>query len=414
MKKKLFAFQFREAILPLLIIWMAISALYYVENLFSPSSYIGYEEGTAHKTIKYIVCVFFTITLSLLARTYSLLLATGIFILLNLTLVIYNGMIGISTLSMLIAATMISFMHVPKIWPEKLPVIGRTIVYVGAVVGAFSVIELTVLATIFESSWTSTGSIRSISTLLNPNNLGLYAGACLILLPYLGLRLLPLAVVSPLIFFAFIASGSRTAWVSLLIVLIYQLLRSRSFRRKISRLISGHLIRAFALFSSIAMIFLIYKTFNAPPDIDITNRGTDLYTASLRWDNIIRFINAIDISIIFPDLADKRTDFIQDNFYLVVLNSFGIVGILIILPFLLTHFKPRRSINPNFVPWKIMFAYYMISGLSGSHLNSFPNNQLFFLSLGTVYVYSTRITQNKNRPYQMDLQINNVQPSLKG
>ncbi|EEL2474692.1 O-antigen polymerase, partial [Salmonella enterica] len=36
--------------------------------------------------------------------------------------------------------------------------------------------------------------------------------------------------------------------------------------------------------------------------------------------------------------------------------------------------------------WRVIFIYFLISGLSNSFINSFPVNQLFFISCG-YYVY---------------------------
>lgn len=376
----------RKTLLKLLLVWIVVSALYYIEHLFSPSYYMGYDEGTAHKVVKYLVCVFFTVAFCVVARAYVLLLSVAFTIGVAAYFVLNRGALEISTLSMLIAATMVAFASVPSIWEKDLRLIGRVTVYAGAVVGVFSIIELTVLAILFQSNWASTGAIRSVSTMFNPNNLGLYAGACLVLLPHLGLRLVPLSVCGALVFFAFAASGSRTAWVSVVAVLAYQFLASMRFRLSVKRLLRRHSLRLIVIGIALTAVFTVFQTFREQPDIEVVHRGTDLYTASIRWENFIRFIEAIDVGILIPDFTGERADFIQDNFYLVVLNSFGAVGVMFFLAFFTANFAPRRSVNPDMTPWKLVFAYYMVSGLSGSQLNSFPNNQLFFLSMGSLYV----------------------------
>ncbi len=386
----------RKVLLLLLQIWILASGLYYIENLFSPNYYMGYEEGVLHKFIKYVICIFFTIAFGILSRAYSLLLIIALMMVLSVLLVLNRGSIEISALSILITASMIAFVLVPSIWETDLRGIGRVTVYVGAVVGVFSIIELTVLATLFESFWASTGSIRSASTLFNPNNLGLYAGACLILVPYLGLRLVPLSVCVILIFFAFAASGSRTAWLSLLMVVGYNFFVSKHFRSTVIRGLSRHSMRIFILVAATALMFTSYQVFrDSPPDIEVVHRGVDLYTASIRWSNFVSFINALDLWIMLPDFSGERSEFIQDNFYLVFLNSFGIIGVILFMSFFATHFSLRTSVNQDMIPWRLVFAFYMVSGLSGSHLNSFPNNQLFFLSMGAIFVLDMRFLRFK-------------------
>jgi hypothetical protein len=388
-----------KAIFLLLQVWIVASGLYYIENLFSPSYYMGYDEGTLHKTIKYAVCSVFTVAFCLLSRAYLLLIGLAVLALWSVWVVFDRGSIEISMLSILITATMFAFILVPSIWESQIRRIGLIMVYVGAVVGVFSIVELTVLATLFESIWAYNNSIRSVSTLFNPNNLGLYAGACLLILPYLRLRVLPFSVCLALIFFSFIASGSRTAWVGLLAVVAWQFATSRHFRMTAWDALRRYLARILFCVAAIALVFMVYQLLgDSAPDIETVHRGVDLYTASIRWTNFLSFIDALDFWIILPDFAGVRAEFIQDNFYLVVLNSAGVLGVLLSGLLFATHFSIRDSANPDMVPWRLVFAFYMVSGLSGSHLNAFPNNQLFFLSMGAVFALNMRFLRYQTAP----------------
>jgi len=399
MKPTALAIRIRRALLLLLLVWIMASPLYYIEHLFSPSFYMGYDEGVLHKTVKYVICVFFTLALCLVGRAYSMLLGIMLMILMSILLVMNRGGLEISTLSILITAAMVSFALVPTIWETELRRIARIAVYAGTLVGVFSVLELTILAHLFESYWTSTNAIRSISTMFNPNNLGMYTGACLLLLPFIGLRPIPMSVCGALICFALIASGSRTAWVSAMVVLGYQFLTSKNLRISIIRLIRHHTLHLILPAIAFAAVTAAYQVFNTEmPEIEVANRGADLYTASVRVDNFIHFIKAIDIGIFLPDLVGQRADFIQDNLYLVVLNSFGVIGIIMFLIFFFTHFSLRNSTNPDMAPWKLIFAFYMLSGMGGSPLNSFPNNQMFFLSLGAVFALNVRSLRRATPP----------------
>ena len=388
---------YRKALLLFFLIWIVASGLYYIDNLFSPNYHLGYEEGTLHKTIKYAICVFFTIVLCLISRAYSMLLLIFLVMLLVMLIVMDRGVIDISTLSILITATMISYALVPSIWEYDMRRIGRITVYTGAAIGVFSIIEMTILAPLFESIWASTGSIRSVSTLFNPSNLGLYSGACLLLLPFLGLRPINQFVCGGLIFYAFVMSGSRTAWVALTTVMAYQFFVSTVFRGNVIRLLRRNLFRLIVSLVALIFLFTVVSAFNSPlVEIEIVNRGADLYTASIRWDNFIRFINAIDTSLLIPDINGQRTDFVHDNFYLVILNSFGVIGLLMFFAIFSIHFSLRKSKDLDMFAWKLVFAFYMVAGLSGSQLNSFPNNQLFFLSLGAVYVLNMRFLRKNS------------------
>jgi hypothetical protein len=382
-------FRLRNAALALLVLWLVASAFYYAQQLFSPSFYLGYDEGTLHKVLKYFACLTLSVYFCLAARAYGLLIFCALMLLLAGYFAIDRGGLEIATLSIMVAGTMTPFILIPSLWEDRLLLIGRVIVVCGAVVGIGSVIEITVLASLFESAWASNGSIRSISTLFNPNNLGLYVGVALVLLPYMRLKTVWTALCGALLMFSLAASGSRTAWVALVVVLIYALIVSADARARLSGLLHRHLPQLLLTGIVLAGVYAIYLAFSKPPEIEVqvANRGADLYTASIRWDNFVRFISHIDAGLLFPDLLGERADFIQDNFYLVAINSFGVIGILAFLAFLATHFSPWRNPNPDLFPWKLVFVFYMVSGLSGSQLNSFPNNQLFFLSMGAIWIY---------------------------
>ena len=118
-------------------------------------------------------------------------------------------------------------------------------------------------------------------------------------------------------------------------------------------------------------------------DIPNENRGGDLYTASVRWNNFFAYLEQMDLFSLLPDVLDKRVDHVQDSVYLILVNTFGLVGfvILLILSGICMRSGPRLPENGR-LAWGILLTYYIVSGLSGSFINSFPNNQLFFIVLG--------------------------------
>lgn len=370
-----------------MVLWLIMSAFYYIDTLFSPNFYLGYDEGVFHKILKYIVCFSFSVYLCIAARAYRVLLLSGLLILMASFFAINSGSLEVAIVSMLIAGVMLPFILIPALWEDRLLLIGRVIVLCGAVVGIFSIIELTIISSRFESYWNSTQSVRSISTLFNPNNLGLYVGAALLLLPYMRLGKIKSSLCGALLIFALVVSGSRTAWVALFIVVVYALIVSADARKRFFSIFHKNLPQTILTGVAFAIIYAIYLVFSTPPNFEAAHRGADLYTASVRLANLQSFLNLVDAGIFFPDTQGVRADFIQDNFYLVVLNSFGIVGLFFFLIFFMTHFFLWRNPKPDLFPWKLIFVFYMVSGLSGSQLNSFPNNQLFFISIGAVWVY---------------------------
>jgi hypothetical protein len=377
----------RITALALLMLWLVASAFYYIEHLFSPNFYLGYDEGTPHKVLKYVACAAFSVYFCFAARALGLMLFCGLMLVAAAFIILIQGSLEFSSLSILVVGTMMPFILVPALWPNRMLLLGRIVVLCGGVVGIFSVIEVTVLAALFESAWTSTGSIRSVSTLFNPNNLGLYAGLALVLLPYVQLRMLWASVCGALLLFALAASGSRTAWVALAVVVPYALATSSDARSRLAAVVYRRTPQILLTGITLASIYIIYVTFSAAPDIETVNRTSDFYTASIRLENFLSFLDNIDESLFFPDLRSPRLEYIHDNFYLVAINSFGLVGIALLISFFITHFSLRTKNNTELVPWRLVFMFFMISGLSGSQLNSFPNNQLFFLSMGSLFAY---------------------------
>lgn len=370
-----------------LMLWLVLSAFYYIDHLFSPNFYFGYDEDVFQKVLKYVICFSLSVYLCIATRAYGLLFLSSLLISIASFFAIKSGSLEIAIVSMMIAGVMISFILIPALWEDRLLLIGRVIVLCGAVIGVFSIIELTVISSRFESYWNSTQSIRSISTLFNPNNLGLYVGVSLLLLPYMQLKTLTSSLCGALIIFSLVVSGSRTAWVALIIVLVYALIVSADARKRFFSIFHKNMPRLILTGVAFAIIYATYLVFSTPPNFETAHRGTDLYTASVRLGNLQSFLNLVDVGLFLPDTEGVRANFIQDNFYLVVLNSFGIIGLFFFLIFFVTHFSVWRNPNPELFPWKLIFVFYMVSGLSGSQLNSFPNNQLFFISIGAVLVY---------------------------
>ncbi len=378
---------FHRFLLILLLFWLTVSAFYYVQDLFNPSFSIGYDEGTLHKTVKYIVCLLLSICLCFAARAWSLLLFCGVMLLIAMYYFIDGGKVETTILHILVFGTMAPFILIPKLFENRLLLIGRTVVICAAIVGIFSIIEVTLLSSLYQSAYAYRGSLRSVSTLYNPNNLGLYAGSALLLLPYMKMKNIWFFISASLIITSLVLSDSRSAIASLVLVLIYALIANPNIRKIFITLVLRHLNKIVLIGSIIFTSYAVRLIYSDSIDLEIMYRGLDFHTLILRWDSLIMFFDLVDIGIFFPDIEGVRTEYIQDSSYLAMLNAFGIIGILCILIFFKIFFSSWRNKDPALFPWKLVFIFYIISSVSVSPIISFPNNQLFFLSMGSVLIY---------------------------
>jgi hypothetical protein len=376
--------------------WLFISAFYYVDTLFSGAFVLDMQEGFAHKFFKYVVCAL--ISAYLILRSNSLFvggISFFLFVLLTAQL-LTEGAPNLFSTTVLTLFTMLGLSCTIRLYPEATRLIAASIVWSAALVGCFSVAELTLLAEKFLGYWAATGGVRSISTMFNPNNLGLYLGAALLLLPWATQRQRTMVILAIPIVFGLVASGSRTAWVSLIICLLFLLFAPRagsSLRRKI---IQYKWVLSLGVISIFVVIYLFVDVLRVI-GIDNEARGVDLYTASIRWTNFISYIQKIDGYILLPDISDERVSLIQDNAFLVIFNTFGAIfcGIFLLI-FLSLRLGPKLADNGR-LAWLMLVFYYLVSGLSGSFINSFPNNQLFFIALGGAFIPLSLVSSLKVR-----------------
>jgi hypothetical protein len=368
--------------LRILCVWLFISAFYYTQTLFSGEFILDFDEGFAHKFTKYVVCGAISAYLILRSRN----LAAGGFSLFMLVLVsvhlLTGGIPNLFATTVLTLATMAGFSCTLQVYPAYTREIARAVVFSAAAVGCLSVIELTLLADKFLGYWAATGGIRSISTMFNPNNLGLYLGAAILILPWVALSRGMMLVLSVPILFGLAASGSRTAWVSMIVCLLVLFFLPNAGRGMREVVIRYRWYLGFLLAIMVATMFLVMGAINTI-SIESEGRGGDLLTANIRWENFVAYLEQIDGNSLLPDLSDKRVAHIQDNVYLVFFNTFGLVCFIVLSIVLGLGLRtgPRLPDNGRFA-WGILTTYYLVSGLSGSFINSFPNNQLFFIALG--------------------------------
>ncbi|WP_445373506.1 O-antigen polymerase [Photorhabdus tasmaniensis] len=360
--------------------WIIISSVYYVNALFTGITIELVEENLLHKLIKYIICFLISLFFCFISRNYKLVILSLIFFSFSLfSFVLADGHITLFSTTMLIIGSMCSFCLLPLIFYNK---INHVFIFSGILIGVFSILEITVFYDNMASYWRATGGIRSISSLLNPNNSGLYAGAIILLILSVGINK-NIITLSSLILSAFtlVASGSRTAWVSLIFVFFLSLFMKDKASKNIKKYIP--------LFFIMGMSLLFLKLFgygDVNSNIESQYRGLDLYTAEIRLQNFVYYLFSLDIDFLLPDFTDKRIEFIQDNAYLVLINMFGLVGFLFLfLFFMFLYIKSsmyRGKLSDDISVWKVIFYYFIISGISGSFINSFPVNQMFFISIG--------------------------------
>ncbi|EJX9721312.1 O-antigen polymerase, partial [Salmonella bongori] len=149
-----------------------------------------------------------------------------------------SNVVTVYATTMLIIATMLGFSQIIVYLSNDMSKINMVLLWTGVIVGTISVLELTVFYDYMVSYWTSTGGIRSISSLLNPTNSGAYSAIIILIALATNIRnkfKKTLFVLMPMI--TLISSGSRTAWLSLALTLLLTVLlndkASMRLRKKI-------------------------------------------------------------------------------------------------------------------------------------------------------------------------------------
>jgi hypothetical protein len=223
----------------------------------------------------------------------------------------------------------------------------------------------------------ATDDYRSVSTLLNPNNLGIYLGAALLLLFSLTKHAVLLKVLfSTIIFTALLMTGSRTAFLSFICAgSIFYLLRG-GWESFIKRLVIFSLS---ALFFILALwLFVVMGVFSLP------ERAFDFYTATIRLEKYFSYLINIDYTYILPDFYGYRIVEVSESGYFNYLNALGVPAAFMLFFYVLYFLFSSKSgglVLPKGV-FGIIFLYYLVAMIFENVLMSFPNNQFFFIALG--------------------------------
>lgn len=358
--------------------WLFISAFYYLGNFISGQLLVPPDDDAVHRVMKYAiafsVCAFFLYAYRLWA---GFLLYTFIFFVFLPFLYWHvegENVFYAVGLFLVIFSFAGFFFIAQQLTDTELNSVLNVFIISAFFVSLVSFYEYFFMWPVLGDYWLATGGYRSVSTLLNPNNLGIYLGAAIIVLlirkPY---SLIFRVMVGGVVFCALIMSGSRTALVSIIIPLFFALVFSRFLVVRVRVLILG--FAGLALLS--ALLFVV-------PWLDVASsfRGTE--TASIRLDKYAYFIGSFDSSYLEPDFSEERFFYTSENSYFHILNSLGLIFVLLLLLGGL-FFKldtSRSKEDPSAKAVSYLLLYYLIAFCFENVIVSFPNNQLFFFAAG--------------------------------
>lgn len=363
--------------------WILASAFYYAATLLTGRFQALYSVGEFHKGFKYAASLGLSTYIVWAVGIRRVSIASGVLIAVAMAVILLNGTLSISAITLLSNAAFLGFIFLVRLLAGGVGRLTSVLIWSGVLVGFGSVVELTLLRENLTAYWAQTGGIRSISTLLNPNNLGLYQGACLTLWGYMFNKGRASLFPGFIMMFSLVASGSRTAMVAMLLMAVIAVAWDRTIFTAIMARPKAHIVACTGLASAGIVAALVVNSISVAETIESYRRGADLYTLEVRAKFANSFIAASDLTLLAPDIKRIREVFVQDNAFLSFINSHGIVlaGLLCLLLATI----PRQDIQANpehLQAFRHLSVFYLVSGLSNSFLNSFPNNQLFFIAVG--------------------------------
>lgn len=284
-----------RTLLVLLAVWFFVSAFYYASNFISGDLLANRSTDQFHKVAKYLIALSLSIAAVFLFRHWTLLL---LYLILSLLLLIF-ALLGIAegnaSQAMDTIVILISFVGITAIFSnlktKDLEYLIRLIIISSIIISSVSFFEFLFMEQILGTYWRNTGGYRSVSTLLNPNNFGLYIGASILLLirseAITYFRAPALLILSS----ALIMSGSRTAMLALMTALVI----SVEFRQSINRNTFYKAI-GFIVVTPLALVTLAIN-------IGIADRAVNFETAAIRIEKYFQFVTEIDITYLWPDLG---------------------------------------------------------------------------------------------------------------
>lgn len=363
--------------------WLLISALYYASTLFTGRFQALYSVSEFHKGFKYAAALGLSAWIASAVGVHRTVIASMMLLAVAATLVLLNGSLSISAVTLLSNAAFLGFILLIRVLDGSVSRLTSVLIWSGVLVSLGSIVELTLLRGNLLTYWSQTGGVRSISTLLNPNNLGLYQGACLTLWGYMFNKGRASLFPGVILMFSLVASGSRTAMVAMMLMAVVAVVWDRSIFAAIKARVKAHAIAFFCLATAGIVSVFAVDSISATENIESYKRGTDLHTLELRAKFANRFIEASDWTLLAPDIHRIREVFVQDNAFLSLLNSHGFIVVGMLCWLLITIPRQITQADPEDLwAYRHLLVFYLVSGLSNSFLNSFPNNQLFFIAIG--------------------------------
>lgn len=275
---------------------------------------------------------------------------------------------------------------------KQLEKFSDVVLFSGVVVSFFSIYEIFFLSHLFQEYWIRTEGMRSVSSLLNPNNAGVYMGACILLLMLSEKRWILKISLGMIFFFPFLLSGSRTSWVCLLIALMIFSI-GNSFKNRIN------LFLTILFYMLVLIAFIFFDFFVGIIDsigYDLSARISDNRSSSARIDKYIEFLLNFNIDYFFPDIYNENSVLVSESSYFTYVNYFGVLGFVFFFIFFFIFYKISFVKNKKYRPWNFVFIYYLFVGLFESLVTSFPNNQLFMISAGCLIAFRG-MNNNRNK-----------------
>lgn len=364
-------------------LWIFISPFYYSGNFFTGNLIVPPGEDFIHRLFKYVVaisiCIFF-----FLRRPSTNIFYLYLFFSVVLMFFLFLSFDGYSTRAqmalLLVFISFSGFILFPLyMTDDQLDLMLGFVIISSVFVSLISFYEYFYMWPVLGEYWRDTGGYRSVSTMLNPNNLGVYMGvSLLILLLHSRFAIFWRSLAVVIIATALFMSGSRTAVVSMIIPLFLGLLLLKGLKLKIKH----------SVFYIILMVFLCcFLVFVVINGYLPSGRYFNMESAVIRLDKYFSYLSMFDFSYIFPDFNSHRSFYVSESSYFYFFNTFGIALSII---FIIVYFTVFR-INWGFLsvagPRRILaliVLYYVITFLFENMISSFPNNQFFFFALGAM------------------------------
>lgn len=377
----------QNQVFTIFLLWIFASAFYYAGDFLTGNLGEGRSINYTQQVFKYIIAIILSIVFMYINRSKLMGLVpiyfiSLLFFLMALLMTVsgYGGRSMLDTLVVFIAFVGFSF-AASSFNRQKVKKLSLVIIISACIVSLVSFYEFFFMKEILGNYWKNTGGYRSISTLLNPNNLGIYLGAALVInFTVLNSGILQKAIVATPLFAALLMSGSRTAifsfFTSMLMVVIF---RGGGGYRVWN--IVGYLVLVLLSLVAVSVILLMSI-------VNLPERASNMHTATLRIEKYLEFLLSCDVTYFWPDYFGVRAELVSESAYFHFANSFGLVyGFLFISLLYFFNFSFVKAVNyqrTNFA-FGILVFYYLFVGLFANVIMSFPNNQLLFIAAGLAW-----------------------------